>query len=182
MSDQPSQKDLHFRGQSPNEKILGFYRQHWITLLPLFATFAVIVVAFFFVAINFPQLLASHDSSFFRFIAFFACLLLLYFLHHSFLVLAKHHLSVTIVTNERIIIIHRSLFLINEMEMIDLRHIQEVKIFQIGVMQNIFRFGSLHVILSTTSENVLLEFVPNPDFHFRLINKAQQALPNRTVS
>lgn len=174
-SQEPTQKDRYFRGQGPDEQVLAFCRKHWITLLPHFSVFLVATIAAALFIINFSSLRDLYTDGLFQFLVFFFGLMLLYFVHHFFHVLIRHNLSVMIFTDCRIISIHKSLFLINEKEMVDLGQIQEVQNLQSGLLQNVFNFGNLFIVLSATNQGIYLEDVPHPDFHFRLINKTKQA-------
>ncbi len=175
--DQPitTQKDRYFRGQGPDEQILAFCRRHAISLLPHIALFMLITVALLLFIINYPAFNELFETDFFRFMLFFSGIMLLYYVHHFFLRLFRHYLSVIVVSSTRVISLTKSLYLINEKEAVDLKNIQEVKKMQSGVLQNLFNFGDLYIILSTSTQGVYLHDIPNPDFHFRLINKAKQA-------
>lgn len=170
-----TQKDRYFRGQGPNEQVLAFCRRHWITLVPHFLLFGIMMIGAIFFSLNYAAFQDLYETDFFVFFMFFAGLMMLYYVHHFFLLMFRHHLSVLIVTDCRVISLHKSLYLVNDKEMADLKNIQEVKNLQSGVLQNIFNFGDLSIVLSTTGEGMYLPSIPNPDFHFRLINKARQA-------
>lgn len=170
-----SQKDRCFRGQGPDEYVLAFCRRHAVSLVFHVCIFFLVTVGLILFVIYYPLLEGLFELDFFRFMLFFTGIMLLYYMHHFFLRLFRHYLSVIIVTNTRVISLTKSLYLINEKEAVDLKNIQEVRKMQSGVLQNLFSFGDLYIILSTSTQGVYLHDIPNPDFHFRLINKAKQA-------
>lgn len=171
---QTTQKDRFFRGQGPDEQVLAFCRKHWIAVLPHIVVFSLTVIGVLLFAFNYESLKELYDGGFFQFLVFFLGILLLYYVHRFFLTLIRHNLSVTIITDARVITIHKSLYLINDKETIDLKNIQEVRNLQSGVLQNMFNFGDLGIELSMSSQGAYIDHVPNPDFHFRLINRAKQ--------
>lgn len=183
MPDQTAtQKDRYFRGQGPNERVLAFCRKHWITLLPHLVFFFIIVISMTAFVLNYSTLQALYDGGFFQFLLLFFGLFLVYYVHHFFLILIRHYLSVTIITDARVISLHKSLYLINEKETVDLRDIQEVRNMQSGLLENMFNFGDLWIDISMSTQGVYLNHIPNPDFHFRLINKAKQHYVQRNTS
>ncbi len=173
------QKDRYFRGQGPDEQVLAFCRKHWITLVPHFLLFGIMTIGVVLFSLNYAAFQDLYETDFFVFFIFFVGFMMLYYVHHFFLLMFRYNLSVLIVTDSRVISLHKSLYLVNDKEMADLKNIQEVKNLQSGVLQNLFNFGDLSIVLSTTGEGVYLPSIPNPDFHFRLINKARQAYVNR---
>ncbi len=170
-----TQKDRYFRGQGSDEKVLAFFRKHWLTLLPHFALFFLLIVGMILFVLNYMMLKSLYGGGFFQFLMMFLGLFLVYYVHHFFLILIRHHLSVTILTDARIVVLHKSLYVINEKETVDLKNIQEVRNMQSGLLENIFNFGDLWIMIPMSSQGIYLDHIPNPDFHFRLINKAKQA-------
>ncbi len=174
-----TQKDRYFRGQGPEEHVLAFCRKHWITLVPHFLLFGIMTTGTVLFALNHAMFQSLYETDFFMFLIFFVGFMMLYYVHHFFQLMFRYNLSVLIVTDSRVISLHKSLYLVNDKEMADLKNIQEVKNLQSGVLQNLFNFGDLNIVLSTTGDGVYLHSIPNPDFHFRLINNARQAYVSR---
>jgi hypothetical protein len=55
---------------------------------------------------------------------------------------------------------------------LDMGVIQDIKKDQNGFWKNILNFGELLIMMSSSDIRVI-KFVPNPNFHFRLINRAK---------
>lgn len=175
-----SQKDRYFRGQGEDEHVLAFCRKHSLMLVPRILLF-ILTTTLLVIAVFYKKLLLGlFPPEFSRYI--FACLglFLFYFIHHFFHFIIRHHLTVTIFTDTRIVVLVKSLYFVHEKEMVDLKNIQEVKNLQNGLLESMFNFGDLYIILASTTEQVHLRDIPNPEFHFRLINKAKQALADTT--
>jgi hypothetical protein len=82
----------------------------------------------------------------------------------------KYFMSVTIITNYRIIEIKKTLFAQDSKEALDLRKIQDIQLEQHGLVKNIMKFGNLLISLGN-SESKTIFLVPNADYFFRLINR-----------
>lgn len=169
--DSSDNKDLHFKGQYANEHVIAFFRSHWITLLPD------IVFNFFFVAV-----LAVVFGSFFSpILAFFATpvgqtvmvvtvFLISFFIHNFYIKLINYFLNTVIITNFRIVENQKIVFMKDLQISIDMKMIQDIEKEQNGILKNILNFGEL-IIMMSSSDTRVFKFVPNPNFHFRLINR-----------
>ena len=58
--------------------------------------------------------------------------------------------------------------------------IQDVSKKQIGIINNILRCGDL-VIMLASNDIKIIKHVPNPDFHFRLMNRVRQKYCHQNV-
>lgn len=50
--------------------------------------------------------------------------------------------------------------------------IQDVQKLQHGFFNNLLKFGQMQIILGNAEQRILLQ-VPNPDYHYRLINRVK---------
>ncbi|MBU0667936.1 hypothetical protein KJ951_04145 [Patescibacteria group bacterium] len=182
-----SNRDLHFRGQMHDEDVITFFRDHWVVLLPRvisFVLFMAVMGLFFFNLARFK--LPSLDAIFFRALVVLAIIATGFMIHRFFLSVIEYFLSVTMITNYRIIHVRRTLYIMNHKESIYMRRIQDIQKQQDGLFKNILRFGEL-VINVFGPDLITLTTVPNPEYHFRLLNrirnqqlnKNQQKLPFR---
>jgi len=182
-----SNRDLHFKGQMHDEEVIAFFRDHWIVLLPKiisFILFMAMIGLFFFNLQKFN--LPSFDQTFFRALVILAVIGAGYMIHRFFLRVIEYFLSVTVITNYRIIHVRRTLYILNDKESIYMRRIQDIQKQQVGIFKNILSFGEL-VINVFGPDLITLNTVPNPEYHFRLLNrirnqqwnKDQQQLPFR---
>lgn len=174
-----SNKDLHFRGQLHDEEVITFFRDHWIVLLPKIVSFLLftVIIALFFLNIHQFQL-PSFDAIFFRALVVLGFIAAGYMIHRFFLRMIGYFLSVTLITNYRIIHIRRSLYIYNDKESIYMKRIQDIQKQQAGLFKNILRFGEL-VINVFGPDLITLTTVPNPEYHFRLLNRIRNEQSNK---
>lgn len=164
-------KDLHFKGQYADEVVIAFFREHWITLLPhivVHVVFAACIVTLF---LNFlDALLAFFSTPIGEIVLIAAVLVSSYFIHAFYIRLINYFLNMVIITNIRIVEIQKMIFIKDLQISLDMSMIQDVEKKQNGIIKNILNFGELTVVLSS-SDTRTIRFVPNPNFHFRMINR-----------
>lgn len=164
--------DRHFKGQLDTEVVQCFYRKHWVVLVRDILEFIIFITALTIVVMQFKGIYVffSQDSFFITFLAFSIVGLFTIFIHKFFLRLIRYYLDIAIITNYRIVNIDKSLYLQDSKDAIDLPKIQDIQKSQHGIMKKIFNFGELIITLSSTVTTKILDFVPNPEYHFRKIN------------
>jgi hypothetical protein len=164
-------KDLHFKGQHSDEVVIAFFRSHWITLVPLFIIYTFFMATTLILLMSFANQIIYFFSTSIGKIALILCIFLLtYFIHHFFIRLINHFLSYVIITNLRIVEIQKIIFVKDLQFSHNLKMIQDIEKEQNGLLKNILSFGEL-IIKMSSSEIRTLSFVPNPNFHFRLLNR-----------
>ncbi len=172
-----NKKDRYFKGQYPDEECIAFFRKHWVTLLPellMYSIFGIIllVIGFYFTnVVNF-----SLKSFFPQFLFFVSLLFFTYFIHRFFFRLFNHFLYTVILTNFRIVEVTKTLFIIfirDSQQTFDMKEIQDIQKQQNGFWKNILRFGTL-IIMMSSSDIKTMHYVPNPDYHFRLVNRIKR--------
>ncbi len=169
-----SNKDRHFRGQAHEEEVLAFCRKHWTSLFHEFALFIFILILIVLFTIFFQTISDVFTPGLLHLLMLVVGTLLTYYIHRFFLILIKHHLTVIIITDVRVLAITRSLYFVNEKESVDLSTMRDVHKYQSGFLENMFNFGDLKITLGTSPTCIELSSIPNPEFHLRLINKAKQ--------
>lgn len=167
-------KDLHFKGQYKNEHVITFFRRHWITLLPEIIMVVLFIFVIIFLAIMFGPI--AYNPTFKPF--FLAAIVIgvplaTYFMHIVFLEFIKHFMQMVIITNYRIVEVKKTIFIKDNEDTLFLENIQDVKKQQNGLWKNIFGFGELVIVMSS-SDLKTISFVPNPNYHFRLISRIKQ--------
>lgn len=169
--DSSGNKDLHFKGQYANEHVIAFFRSHWITLLPD------IVFNFFFVAVLsvvfgsfFSPILAFFGTPVGQTVMVVTVFLISFFIHNFYIKLINYFLNTVIITNFRIVENQKIVFMKDLQISIDMKMIQDIEKEQNGILKNILNFGEL-IIMMSSSDTRIFKFVPNPNFHFRLINR-----------
>lgn len=172
-----------FRGQNEGEKIVKFTRKHWVYTLPYIIIFILAFVFFLILFINY----AIHSNSIslptnepiVQLLFIIAVIIILYGLHKFFVFMINYFMCVVIFTNQRIVVIKRHLFIADTKDSMDLSRIQDVQFEQNGLIKNILKFGSVHIIVGN-AETKTLPLIPNPDHFFRLINRLRNELSSQT--
>lgn len=174
MNTEINYKDLHFKGQQPHERVVCFFRKHWMTMLPHFALFGLFIILSLWFFFNLSTLYQTFSVGLFKLLFLATVVLSLFYIHYFFLKLVEHFLTVSIITNCRIVALTKTLFIIDEKESCDLKMIQEINKHQNGILPSLFRYGDLTITLSQSAAILCLRNIPNPEFHFRLINRTKQ--------
>lgn len=170
----------YFRGQIETEKIILFSRKHWLAIFPE------IVLFFFFLGMFTLILYAfAHFSPtgplplLFQVIVVFLIIAIGLLIHHFFLRLIDYFLNVVVITDHRIVDIRKTLLLHDTKESIYFGEIQDVAFTQEGFLKNVLKFGELYITLGGGKEIKVFTHLPNPDYHFRIINDLKnKAFPN----
>lgn len=173
-SSQPQYKDLNFKGQQPDECVVCFFRKHWITMVSHFVFFGAFLLLMTFLTFNIQTLYDALRPGLFKLLFIITTALSLFYIHYFFLKIVEHFLTVAILTNSRIVCITKSLFVTDEKESCDLKMIQEINKHQNGILPNFLHYGDLSIALSQSAAIVRLNKIPNPEYHFRLINRVKQ--------
>lgn len=171
MSDQPDNTNRFFRGQMEDEDVIAWSRKHWVSMLPDMIPFVLFLslVTLTMLVINKIRLPSLTDP-FFGMLIVTGIAAAVWIIHRFFLRMINYFTHTVIITNYRIVEIKKTLFLRDTKESFDLRKIQEVAFRQDGLLKNLLKFGELDITLGN-SEIKTLSQLPNPDFHFRLLNK-----------
>lgn len=170
-------KDLHFKAQQANEVFICFFRHHWISLLKEFVYFAIFLVIITLVLLKTTEIQKIiHDSRELRFLFITGFLVGTVYIHRFFMKLFNHYLSVSIITDRRIIDHQKTLFFTDTMDAIDMNQIQNIERVGEGLLPNLLKYGDIKVYLSSSAAFRTLACVPNDKFHFRCITRQKEAL------
>jgi hypothetical protein len=166
----------HFKGQHKTEAVSCFCRKHWIILVKDFLGFIIFLTLLIITGIYLKGIynFFSQDSFFINVMAIAIAGLFTFYLHKFFLRMVRYFLEIVIITNYRIVVLNKSLYLKDSKDATDLPKIQDIKKRQNGILRNFLRFGDLEITLSSSSTTKVLSFIPNPDYHFRKINNLKR--------
>lgn len=159
--------------------ILCFTRKHWIATLPLVVPYLLylsVLIVFFAMISQFQ--LPSLNEPFFELLVILVILSTGYATHRFFLKMINYFLNVIVITNFRIIEISKTVFVHDDQESIDIDRIEDIQIYQVGLVENLLKWGELHIILGNGEVKPMTQ-IPNPNFFFRLINKIKSDLLSR---
>jgi hypothetical protein len=167
----------HFKGQLPTEEVEAFCRKHWSVLMKD-------IVGFFLflgiLALTVSQLKGVYkyfvqESTLRALLALSIVGIFTIYIHKFFIKIISYFLHIIIITNYRIIILDKSLYLENAQDAIDIAKIQDIHKVQSGVFDNLLGVGKLVITLSSSSSIKIITAMPNPDYHFRKINKIKRS-------
>jgi hypothetical protein len=116
----------------------------------------------------------DKNAAIFEILLIMGFLFSIYYVHRFFVHIYNYFLDVVIITNYRIVDLNKTIILRDTKEVIDLAKIQDVLKKQDGLIRNVLNYGKLTITLSSSSIIKTLHFVPNPDFHFRVINRKKR--------
>lgn len=162
-----------FRGQIPHEEVIAISRKHWVAILPEIVPFFLYlgISAVIFILLQNPAVTLPDINDPYYQIAIAGYVILSgYITHKFFLHLVNYFTFIVLVTNFRVIEMKKTIFVQDTKESIDIKQIQNVEFIQEGLVENLLKFGSVKISMGNTEIKTLTQ-VPNPDFHFRLINR-----------
>lgn len=174
-------QDKYFKGQQKQEEFILFFRKHWITLLKEFVYFSIFVVIIIVTTVNINVIkTVLVDNTELKLIFIMAFILSTAYLHRFFLKIFNHFIDIGIVTDIRLIDHKKTLFFRDTMEAIDMGNIQDIEQRSEGFLPNILGYGNIKIDLNAASATKTFRYVPNSQFHFRLISR-QKELRQRTI-
>jgi len=164
---------IYFRGQMADEEIIAMSRKHWVTIVPeiTLMTLFVGLSAIAFTILQDPKVtLPAISEPIYQLLIAGYVILSGYAVHKFFLNMINYFTCIVLVTNFRVIEMKKTLFIQDTKESIDIKQIQNIEFDQHGLVENLLKFGSLNISLGNAEVKTLTQ-IPNPDFHFRLINR-----------
>lgn len=157
------------------EIVQFFFRKHWTHFLkPLIFGLAIGLLALFFFLVLGSIVTIFRVTILYPFFAFLAIISFAIFLHSFFLQVFNYYFNVIIVTDSRIIIARKTVFLKNDNDAIDLTKIQDIGVISHGVFRNYLNYGALIITLSTSSPPVYIPFAPNPHYYLEQMNRVKR--------
>jgi hypothetical protein len=157
---------ITFQGKDPQEQFQFYFRQHWIRLLKPFLI--ALLETSVLVGLGIVFFWTEPTSQLVRGICMVA--LLLFFLAVQWRFLQRFYayfLSMIIVTNQKIHRIKKTLFSVDDHQMISLWALQEIKKSQRGPIQNLLGFGT--IIMEAQDTQLRIHFVPRITHHYQEI-------------
>lgn len=179
-----SNKHRNFKGQLPDEKIVCFTRKHAVHIFPaiialVLATIVTIALPFLIDQKAMTAVLGKSGFFIFGSILIFC---VTYATHFLFSKIFNYYLRIFIVTNERVVDLNKTLFMNDHMLTVMLSEIQDISMDKVGLMQSIFNYGTLNIVVSGTDQTKSIHRIPNPHYHLRKIVQARQEYTNKLAS
>lgn len=162
-------------GDYKYEVVQFFIRKHWTYFLK-FVVFGIaiglLITLFFLIfgsVISFFGLII-----FYPFFAFLATIVGVIYLNTFFLQLFNFYFDVVIVTDCRIILSRKTVFLKNDNDAIDLTKIQDMGVVAHGIFRNYLNYGALIITLSMAAPPVTIPYIPNPHYYLEQTNRIKR--------
>jgi signal transduction histidine kinase len=154
-----------FYDQLEGERFEFCFGRHWYsfavrtaTFFPIFIVLLLLPIFLHSYVLTIPQ---SKTLEGVFILAIFISLLVL--IHRFFLWLVCYTLTFVIVTNLRIMVVTKSVFLVSEKEVLDLIQVRDIQMKKSGFFGNLLQYGEIHLVLSMQSkETTVIYDVPLP--------------------
>lgn len=157
------------------ETVQFFFRKHWTHFLkPII--FGLIVSLFaVFVFLIFGTIISVFGLNFLNpLFGFLVIITTIFIIDIFFLQLFNFYFNVIIVTDSRIVIARKTVFLRNDNDAIDLTKIQDIAVISHGIFRNYLNYGALVITLSTSAPQVVIPFAPNPHYYLEQMNRVKR--------
>jgi len=157
------------------ETVQFFFRKHWTHFLKplisgvtlgLLAVFALLVIGAVITVFKITILYAVY--------AYLVIIVSLLIINVFFLQLINYYFNLVIVTNHRIMIVHKTVFLKNDNDAIDLTKVQDFGVIAHGILRNYLNYGALIITLSTSTPPIIVPHVPNPHYYLEQMNRVKR--------
>ncbi len=159
----------YFPGQAPEEQVALFIRRHWMAFVPWLIFAPILYVAYFFISLflwNAPQPVVFNDITVNQVRFLLVTLSTMFYLSVLFGFLRAwmcHYLSISIVTEQRLINIEQQGIFIRKISEQSLLRVQDVSARQRGVFQHFFNYGVLYIETAGEQPNFELYNIPRPN-------------------
>ena len=164
-----------FKGQLKFEQFEFFFRKHWVYYLhPIFFTIPVGLLIFVILYILGRVTLLINFPFFSAFFVHFTLIVAIGYIALSALHVINYYFDMVIVTDSRVLIIKKTIFLRNNSDAIDLTKIQDISVESHGIFCNYLRYGSLIITLSTAAPPIRIGYVPNPHIYLEWCNRVKR--------
>ena len=168
-------EDHDFNGQLKYETIQFFFRKHWISFIEPISYF--IPIGFFIAVLllGLGSVVITLDIHILKVLYFFfSIMIIIGFLNISLLRFINYYFNLVIVTDCRIIIVDKTIFMRNDYSAIDLTKIQDISVEAHGIIRNYLKYGKLIITLSTSSPPINISSTPHPHTYLEKMNKIKR--------
>ncbi|PIZ72033.1 hypothetical protein COY07_03895 [Candidatus Peregrinibacteria bacterium CG_4_10_14_0_2_um_filter_43_11] len=157
------------------EEVQFFFRKHWIHFLRILFFGLLVGFLIFVVLLGFYGLINAFSIQVLRpFFVFIAIIGSFIYLNMFFLQIINYFFDVVIITDARIVIARKTVFLKDDSATIDLTKIQDISAKSWGIFRNYLHFGELIITLSASIPPVVIHAVPNPHYRLEQCNRVKR--------
>lgn len=168
-------KNKNFKGQHGDENLMVFFRKHWVVLAKDFLYFGVFVIIVAIAILQFKNiqnvLRGNGEMELLFFMGFLAATV---YFHRFFVNFLDYFLKIGIITDKRVIDHKKSLFLMDNMDSIDLSNIQNIELIKEGILPAILKYGDIRVFMSASSTVKTFYKVPLAKYYYRRLNEEKE--------
>ncbi len=158
-----------------SEPVQFFFRRHWTHFLKLVILGIFIGLLVLMVMMGLYGLARVFPIYPLRVFFVFATLIGSFlYLTLFFLELLSYYFELTIVTDHRVILVQKTIFLKNDSGAIDLPKIQDLAVESRGILQNYLRYGKMIITISASVPPVVIEGVPHPHEMLERANRVKR--------
>ena len=155
----------HFDFLHPDERCLLFFRKHGLFLLFRLGRIWIPATVLFIIILWVGM--AVDPEGFFWFLSTdaFHIVMIMYgivLLHSFFIMLINYFLGYMMVTNKRVIEVHKTVFIREEMTEVPYDTMVSIHHEKKGILQNLLQFGTIH-IESNVYQHMKMGFVPHAE-------------------
>ena len=170
------EKDEHdFKGQMKYEHFQFFFRKHWVKFVQPILFSIPVGLLIFAILIFLGRLILLVDYTFIRaFYVHFTLLSSIGFLLVTSLQLINFYFDMVIITDSRVLVVRKTVFLKNNSDAIDLTKIQDIAVESRGIFCNYLKYGKLIITLSTSAPPIVISYVPDPHYYLEWSNRVKR--------
>lgn len=169
------QQEPDFKGQLKYERFQFFFRPHWMRFLQMVFFSLPLGLLLIVVLMVLGHLVLLLHMEFIRaFFVFFTMILTICFINVAAIQVINYYFSLVIVTDARILVVNKTVFLRNNSDTIDLTKIQDIGVEAHGIFRNYLKYGQLLITLSTSATPHTISYVPDPHFYLEWCNRVKR--------
>lgn len=175
MAPEELQLETGFKPDFRYEQVQFFFRKHWSYFLRIILSGLFIGLLLLVVIAGLYGLAKVFNFISVRFFLFFVGQIGVFlYLTLFFLEIFSYYFDIVIVTDHRIILVRKTIFLKNDSGALDLTKIQDLAVESRGIIQNYMRYGNIIITLSTPTPPIVLECAPRPHEYLERANRVKR--------
>lgn len=165
--------DFDLKTLDEHEELLGFVNEHWIIfLMPIGMYLVGTTLGVFLAWLGFTYVGDYQAMS--LVLAFIGLGVTLVVQHGFFMALLSLELSGWAITSQRVIDFTFLPYVRHDMMYLSIREINQIEKKQRGILKNLFHFGEVEILLSSSPKPLLFKYVPFPGRFVDLVSRLQK--------
>jgi hypothetical protein len=167
--------DKWFHDQFDTEECYGYFRRHWITLVPAFLRLSIDIGLIYLVIWILSYFLRNYelDHGIYQFVILVTFFVAIYEIHLFFLRILSWFLTKVILTDLRVVEVIKTIYMQDEKEAVDLKKVQDIQMRKIGFIRNMLDFGRIHLTLANITDSKEIRQVPKVSMWVKRFNQVR---------